>query len=409
MPRVAKAALGSYTTPFGTAHFRARSTGRADQIGLHVRASTQTLRWLFPKKPIKEHQQQLNITPPDPHATEEGVTTLHAEMVKSWNLRIAREPGGWSTHAGSLGGSGSVTVTLSDLVTRMEAHAKVTVRPSTLRTYCFGWQAILRIIPPHTPVTAISTGTLLTSIGKLQSDGLSAESVRKHIAQLKKLCSYAVQEGILIQDPSVSIKLPKVPKHLPRFLSPEERDRLLAVAEAKGRDYHLLVACGVYLGLRKAELNALTWANIDFEKKVAQVANSEDFTTKSGKPRTIPICDELLAILVRHRQLSGFVLAPKKRYRAKARYRWEFRDVFVEMVIEAKLDVRVISPHAMRHTFASTLAQRGVSLYKIAAWMGHSTASVTELYAHLTAYDEDIGRLNSLAPAEIAARKTGKP
>ncbi len=51
------------------------------------------------------------------------------------------------------------------------------------------------------------------------------------------------------------------------------------------------------------------------------------------------------------------------------------------MVIDAKLDVRVISPH--------------VSLFKIAAWMGHSTAQVTERYAHLTAYDDDIGRLNT--------------
>ena len=177
------------------------------------------------------------------------------------------------------------------------------------------------------------------------------------------------------------------------------------MAEAKGRDYHLLVACGVFLGLRKAELNALTWANIDFEKRVAQVTNTANFTTKSGKPRAIPICDELLTILNRYRQLGGFVLAPKKKYRPRARYRWEFRDVFVDMVKAAKLDVRIITPHAMRHTFASTLAQRGVSLYKIAAWMGHDTAQVTEMYAHLTAYDEDIGRLNRLAPAEVAARK----
>jgi len=82
---------------------------------------------------------------------------------------------------------------------------------------------------------------------------------------------------------------------------------------------------------------------------------------------------------------------------------WEFRDVFQEMVVAAKLDPRVVTPHAMRHTFASILAQRGVSLYKIAAWMGHSTAEVTELYAHLTAYDDDIRRLNSPAPAEQAA------
>jgi len=403
MPRVAKAALGSYTTPFGTAHFRIEKASKTELFGLIIRGSAQTLRWLLPKKPIKDNQQRIIITPPLEHATHEGISSLYAEMIKSWNQRLAQEPGGWSARSSSLGSTGSVAVTISDLVTRLEAHATATVRASTLQTYRFGWQAILRMIPPQTPVTAITTAMLLATIGKLQADGFSAESVRKHIAQLKKLCSYAVREGLLIQDPAVNIKLPKVPKRLPRFLSPEERNRLLTSAENKGRDYHLLVACGVYLGLRKAELNALTWANIDFEKKVAHVVNTEDFTTKSGKPRTIPICEELLTILTRYRHVGGFVLAPRKKYRGKARYRWEFRQGFVEMVIDARLDVRVISPHAMRHTFASILAQRGVSLFKIAAWMGHSTAQVTELYAHLTAYDDDIGRLNNPAPSEKAA------
>ena len=63
--------------------------------------------------------------------------------------------------------------------------------------------------------------------------------------------------------------------------------------------------------------------------------NSEHFTTKSGKPRAIPICDEMLTIFQRYRQAGGFVMAPRKKYRDKARYRWEFRDGFVEMVIAA--------------------------------------------------------------------------
>ncbi len=407
MSRRSKAALGSYTTPFGTAIFSFEREAKSGKVGIRVRGSTLTLRWLFQKKQVKNGQQKLLIVPPDQHATEAGITALHAEMEKTWNQRLAQEPGGWSARSSALGAAGTagpVTVALSDLVTRLEAHATATVRATTLQTYRYGWQAILRMIPPQTPVSAITTAMLLATIGKLQADGLSAESVRKHIAQVKKLCSYAVQEGLLIQDPSANIKLPKVPKRLPRFLSPEERNRLLVAAETKGRDYHLLVACGVYLGLRKAELNALTWANIDFEKKVAHVVNTEDFTTKSGKPRSIPICEELLTILTRYRHVGGFVLAPRKKYRGKARYRWEFRDGFVEMVIDAKLDVRVISPHAMRHTFASILAQRGVSLFKIAAWMGHSTAQVTELYAHLTAYDDDIGRLNNPTQAEKAAQ-----
>jgi integrase/recombinase XerD len=345
--------------------------------------------------------------PPDPHATDDGVTTLHGEMVKSWNQRIAQVPSTWSARTVPLGGSTGAPVTLSDLISRLETHATATVRASTLTTYQYTWQTILRTIPAMTLVNSLTSGLLLVSITKVQTEGLSPKSVRRHVAQLKRLCAYAVEQGLLAQDPSVGIKLPKVPKRLPRFLSPEERDRLLLEAEKKGRDYHLLGATGVYLGLRKAEMNALCWSDIDFEKRLVQVVNSEHFTTKSGKPRAIPICDEMLTIFQRYRQAGGFVMAPRKKYRDKARYRWEFRDGFVEMVIAAKLDVRVITPHALRHTFASTLAQRGVSLYKIAAWMGHSSASVTELYAHLTAYDDDIRRLNNPSPEEVQSRKQG--
>ena len=54
-----------------------------------------------------------------------------------------------------------------------------------------------------------------------------------------------------------------------------------------------------------------------------------------------------------------------------------------------------VTPHVMRHTFASLAAQAGVSLYKIGVWMGHSSSEVTEIYAHLAAYDPDINQLNS--------------
>lgn len=402
MPRVAKAALGSYTTPYGTAHFSQEKEPKTDKHGMRIRGSTLTLRWLFPKKQIKDHQQKILIVPPDPHATADGVAALFAEMVKSWNLRLAQTPGAWSPRTASLGVAASVAISLSDLVSQLEVHATATVRASTLTTYKYTWQTVLRTIPPATPITALTAAMLLASITTVQSEGLSAESVRRHVAALKRLCGFAIEHGLLAQDPSKTIKLPKVPKRMPRYLTPEERDRLLGVAAAKGRDYHLLVATGVYLGLRKAEMNALQWTDINVDRKTAQIINTEDFTTKSGKYRTVPICDEMMAIFTRYRQAAGFVMAPKKPYRDKARYRWEFRDGFKDMVIEAKLDVRVITPHALRHTFASTLAQRGVSLYKIAAWMGHSTASVTELYAHLTAYDDDIRRLNRPAPAELA-------
>jgi len=93
-----------------------------------------------------------------------------------------------------------------------------------------------------------------------------------------------------------------------------------------------------------------------------------------------------------YRRPSGFVLKPRLAYGPEKRYRWEFSKVFAVLLAEAKVPAWV-TPHVLRHTFASLAAQAGISLYKIGTWMGHSSTEVTEIYAHLAAYDPDINRI----------------
>ncbi|HDD24105.1 MAG TPA: hypothetical protein ENF52_01555 [Chloroflexi bacterium] len=69
-------------------------------------------------------------------------------------------------------------------------------------------------------------------------------------------------------------------------------------------------------------------------------------------------------------------------------YRYDFKKGFAAVCKEAGLDW--VTPHTLRHTFASQLAIAGVSLYKISKWLGHSNFSTTQIYAHLQASDEEI-------------------
>jgi integrase len=148
------------------------------------------------------------------------------------------------------------------------------------------------------------------------------------------------------------------------------------------------------MGLRKAELCALRWEALDLDQRVGQIQNQEHFTTKNGKNRAVPLSDDLCAILRQHRRPSGFVLKPGLGYAVAKKYRWEFRGLFASLVRDAALGDWV-TPHVMRHTFASLAAQAGVSLYKIGSWTGHSSSEVTEIYAHLAAYDPDINRMSA--------------
>ena len=92
-----------------------------------------------------------------------------------------------------------------------------------------------------------------------------------------------------------------------------------------------------------------------------------------------------------HAQKEGYLLLPEKELEGKNRYRYEFKLAFKSVCKEA--GVPWVTPHVLRHTFASQLAMAGVSLYKISQWLGHSDFKTTQIYAHLQASDDDIDRL----------------
>jgi len=93
------------------------------------------------------------------------------------------------------------------------------------------------------------------------------------------------------------------------------------VAQAHSKDDYLLVALDVYLGGRKAELGSLRWNQIDLTQRIAHVVNQKKFTTKDGKNRPIPNCDELHSILLPFSNAIWLVLMPGKNYEASSRCR----------------------------------------------------------------------------------------
>jgi len=288
--------------------------------------------------------------------------------------------------------------TLAQLRDLVDAEVVGSLRSSTVASYRHQWKGILAKIPDTTAVTSVDRTMIQEAITDMLGDGLAAATVRRNVEALSRLMTRAVDDGVLVANPVSKVRLPRSAKRAPRFLTVEQRRGFLATAEAHSRDAYLMVALAVYLGLRKAELGALRWEDVDLTQKVATVANQDDFTTKNRKNRAVPICDELAEILTPHVRPAGYVLKPRLVMKAGKRYRWEFKNLFDALIKEAGLPDWV-TPHVLRHTFASLAAQAGVSLFKIGAWMGHSMTEVTEIYAHLAAYDADINKMVEAEPA----------
>ena len=211
----------------------------------------------------------------------------------------------------------------------------------------------------------------------------SPKAAALYYRTIKAAFSKAVIWEYLSENPLKKIKEPKVPKNLPLFISENEFN--LIVGNTKEQYLKDLFLTAFYTGMRQAELVNMKWSWIDFNQNIITVKNSESFTTKSKKERVVPICSILKNCLsnripkivnLNHDDFV-FTCTPGKK----------LNEDFVSK--KFKKAVRVIGLndeihfHTLRHSFASNLAQRGVSLYVIKELLGHEDLSTTQIYSHL--------------------------
>lgn len=198
------------------------------------------------------------------------------------------------------------------------------------------------------------------------------------------------------------------PKKRPLWL---ERHELLAILEAAAQyspDALRVFALGLYAGLRKGEIVQARWEWVDWAAGLLHVRRSETWEVKDREDRTIPLHDRLRDLLGRDRQEHGWIVAPAAT-QGKHRYRFDFKRSFAVVVqkaqerlkkaaleagrpLDAGYSLAWVTPHSLRHTFASQLVSAGVDLYKVSVWLGHENVRTTQIYAHLRPHDQDINK-----------------
>lgn len=221
--------------------------------------------------------------------------------------------------------------------------------------------------------------------------GVKARSVNDALAHLQAMYNYAIKWGLTRDNPFKGLKRFKVEQNPPRYLSRKEIGKVLRIAEGHGRDIHWVFALGIYAGLRRNEIVNARWEWFDFERKLITLAGRNGFALKNSQTRTVPLNSRLAEVLKPHAKNDGYLLLAEKGDEGRYKYRYEFKQAFRSVCDEA--EVPWVTPHVLRHTFASQLAMAGVSLYKISKWLGHSDFKTTQVYAHLQASDDDIDKL----------------
>jgi integrase/recombinase XerD len=211
-------------------------------------------------------------------------------------------------------------------------------------------------------------------VSELKKGGLKTPTVRRYLATLSSLFSFAERSGWLSQNPVLHFDKRSIPEAQPRsrFLSKVEYRHLLA---ASGPRLRPLVEMAAETGMRLEELLGLKWDQVDLERREVRLV-----ITKTNRPRVIPLSDRAVAVLVARGGPLGtspYVFineATGNRYRTiKRAFRTACR----------RAGITDFRWHDLRHCFASWAIQRGADLYRVSRILGHGSLQMTTRYAHL--------------------------
>jgi site-specific recombinase XerD len=229
-------------------------------------------------------------------------------------------------------------------------------------------------------ISSMSRQTAQKFISSVFSNAKGASAL--YHRTLKAAFNRAVEWEYIQENPFKYVKLPRTIKKIPLFIAEEELNQIIKKTE--NPDHKDLFALAFYSGLRLGEILNLKWEHINFQEKMIYVRNQKGFTLKGKKDRVVPINSKLEDILKRrYKVISGtdgrYIFEKCLGIKYNANF---VSKKFKKSIIAAGLNSD-IHFHTLRHSFASNLVQRGVSLYVVKELMGHSDISTTQVYSHL--------------------------
>ena len=239
-------------------------------------------------------------------------------------------------------------------------------------------------------VATLDKHRLRAFLSELSAKGYSKRTVGRRLAALRTFFRFLVREGLIAKNPLSALKNPKQEKKLPMVLEENEVDRLLGAPsdDLAGRRDKAILETLYSTGMRVSELVGLDREKIDFISGVCRVFG------KGSKDRLCPIGDRALRS-IRHywqmrdqgkgvRKMSHAVFLNHSPNQDGSRLTDRSVRRTVNKYIDQTSRRQKISPHTLRHSFATHLLNRGADLKSVQELLGHENLSTTQIYTHVS-------------------------
>ncbi len=249
---------------------------------------------------------------------------------------------------------------------------------NTIESYYFDLKKFSQFFKDR-EIHQLNYDDFLNYFESLYSDDKETTTVIRNIITIRRFIKFLVGTRILEKDILANFELPKMKRNLPHFLSEDEVERLINAIDMTQKNAlrdRVIVEFLYGCGLRVSELIGIKLNHINIKSGFVIVLG------KGSKERVIPLGEELLYWLNKYIEEKGqgiYLFQSKNRKPITRQYVWK-----ILKFLATKANIDYITPHTLRHSFATHLLQRGADLHTVQLLLGHSDISTTEIYTHVT-------------------------
>lgn len=294
-------------------------------------------------------------------------------------------------------------LTLSELKREILKYVSCNLRIGTVKIYCIAFDNLIRILNDK-PIKLITT----KDIEFYKSERLKEvkiATVNIDIGTLKAIFNIAIRLDMLSFNPVKNIKKFSIPQK--EHLAFTDIQVKMILSNITNGTLKFFVSFGLLTGCRLNEIINLQWKDINFAERILTISNKDDFKTKSGKMKYIPLSDNLHNLFLEMQGLteSGnniislnnfnpdkYVFANPQGYKFSKNYvSMEFKKILRKLKFEEKYHF-----HCLRHTFITQLIKSGVNINYVKEIAGHSEIQTTMNYIHIATEDlrEAVNKIN---------------